>query len=228
MAATEGAPPGQASSLLSQPPLIAAAAVLLLLLALAWLATRRGARGASGRAAAGGGGAKQRDTVVLVGPSGAGKTVLLHQVRRRRARAARTHTRTHTRAACATTTTRAHARSRARPPPRARARARTHARTLREPPPTWRTTLAHLLRLCARTRPSPRVVQLMRGSAPDTVTSIKPGSLRGKPVRTAAQPGTPSVTLVDLPGHPQLKTCVRARERPSLSPAVVSCGGHER
>ena len=128
MAATEGAPPGQASSLLSQPPLFAAAAVLLLLLALAWLATRRGARGASGRAAAGGGGAKQRDTVVLVGPSGAGKTVLLHQVRRRRARAARTHTRAHTRAACATTTTRAHARGGGRRRVRVRARERTHAR----------------------------------------------------------------------------------------------------
>lgn len=82
-ASPEGAPKLKASqlatsTLLSQPSL-AWLLLLLLLAAAAWLATRRG-RGAPGRPAAGGG-TEQRDTVVLVGPSGAGKTVLLHQVR---------------------------------------------------------------------------------------------------------------------------------------------------
>lgn len=57
--------------------------------------------------------------------------------------------------------------------------------------------------------------QIMRGRTPATVMSLVEGSLRGKPVRSAADSpsGTPALTLVDLPGHPQLKRCVRAGGR---------------
>lgn len=51
----------------------------------------------------------------------------------------------------------------------------------------------------------------MRGKTPETVMSMKPATLRGKPLCAAAEAAAgggssvPTLQLVDLPGHPQLK-----------------------
>lgn len=157
-------------------PAVLAGAVVAVLVVLATLVflSRRAGGGSSAK-----GGAKQRDTVVIVGPSDAGKTVLLHQVR-------------------AVTPRGGHARPRW---PLTRACVRARAVRAERRGAHWRDP--------RRDAMGPRLLQIMRGKTPETVMSIKPGSLRGKPARLGGASGTPSVHLVDLPGHPQLKTCVR-------------------
>ena len=66
------------AAFITYPKVVASStiALLLIILVLVLLIVRRGPASSTKSSK------KQRDTVVLVGPSDAGKTVLLHQVRR--------------------------------------------------------------------------------------------------------------------------------------------------
>ena len=50
--------------------------------------------------------------------------------------------------------------------------------------------------------------QLTTGKTVETVTSIKPGAIRGRLWRQRSEASAPLVKLVDLPGHPQLRAAV--------------------
>ena len=116
----------------------------------------------------------QKDTVLLLGPVDAGKTVLLYQVRPSSAQYDTFS--------------------------RSWSGGKYGVKCL------WRITVNVALHLSLIFFTS-ATQQLMRGKAVDTVTSVKPGILRGKLWRLRGDPSSPSVRLFDFPGHAQLRRC---------------------